>query len=227
MEAEHRCPIAEQFLFPAKGNPPILSRIPGLLLASRPAHVAGLIVAVVVNALQGVLWRGPRAYFGKERCERIPPALADANAAPAIVFEPRRGRVFATSLHGKPALILSADSQLTAAPLAVSRHLAPLTARFGGPVPEVDPGNGGGLAALAPADPSQLALLSFGRKTDDGQLAVDVARFVYGAMRRRNRIGFSHDANLPEGWPIGQGRQAASSHLTARFILRQQAGGGN
>ena len=78
-----------------------LSTISGLLFGGSPSTVAGLIVAIVVDAIQGLpLWARPHVL--KERFKAVLPALADANAPSAPERELRRVRVETAILHRLP-----------------------------------------------------------------------------------------------------------------------------
>lgn len=74
----------------------------------RPTAVVRGVIAVTVDAVEGVRERRPRAHVGEERREVVPPG-ADADTPPAVVAEPRRTRVTATSAHLEPDDVLGSS----------------------------------------------------------------------------------------------------------------------
>lgn len=82
-------------------NPVIIPAVDGLLIIGRPSAITRLIVAAVVDALQGVEWRRFRAHVGKEVVKALP-TFADGNAAPAISWVLRSFGILAALLHGAP-----------------------------------------------------------------------------------------------------------------------------
>lgn len=57
-----------------------------LLGTSGPAAIAGLVVAVIVTSLYGVIWAWSKAHVGKEVLEGLPSLTnADASAAVAVI----------------------------------------------------------------------------------------------------------------------------------------------
>lgn len=101
-----------------------LARICGLLLARSPAHVARLVVAVVVDAIDCVVHRRPRSDVFIEREEVISPFLAHLNAATAVVLVLACARVVAPVNH------LPKDAVLTPQIHAVSAFFRLASARF-------------------------------------------------------------------------------------------------
>lgn len=85
------------------------TRIHSLLVACRPANIARLVVAVVVDSIQRQAHRRTRADVCIERFETLAPALADLNAAAAIVFVFLHFGVVATLEHVPPDGVLGAQ----------------------------------------------------------------------------------------------------------------------
>ena len=81
--------------------------ISALLLWGSPAAVAGLVVAVVVDAIDGMSRRRSLAHVRDEGGERLP-SLTDANAPAAVPLVVRSLRVLASVFHGRPHTILGA-----------------------------------------------------------------------------------------------------------------------
>jgi hypothetical protein len=65
-------------------NPYHLSRIAVLLRLCRPADVAGLVVAIIVDPINRVLWRGTRANITKEGSKVQAPFFAHLDAPSAV-----------------------------------------------------------------------------------------------------------------------------------------------
>ena len=69
--------------------------------SSDPATIQGLIVPVVVDAVDEVSG-GPVAHVGNERAEIAQPSVTHSDAATAVVLELRKSRVVATAKHALP-----------------------------------------------------------------------------------------------------------------------------
>lgn len=95
-----------------------------LLLASYPAHVTGLVVSVVINAVQrqGLVF-GDAHVFDKG-CEAIAPAVADAYSSASVVAERQVLRVVTTLPECAPYPVLArlASSVCALASLASTRR---------------------------------------------------------------------------------------------------------
>jgi hypothetical protein len=88
-------------MFPSRIVMPILS----LLFARGPLAVAGFVVAVVVDALDGVRGAFGRAHIFNEGSERVVPALADRNSSSSVTVKVFEMRVSATVPHRSPRVI--------------------------------------------------------------------------------------------------------------------------
>ncbi len=74
-----------------------------VLLASRgPSAILGRVVAVVINAIDGVRLRRAPAHIGQEVLEGMQPAGANLNPAPAVIREADAFRVIAAGFHREP-----------------------------------------------------------------------------------------------------------------------------
>lgn len=141
-----------------------------LLQAGRPAAVARLIVAVVVDAIERMQERGARAHVGVEGGERVPPAIADGDAAAAVI-RPRGVRATETAaFHGAPRFVFGRALQAVGAPCAVEiREQASATS--GMPAPQRSRGHLHGIAAIAPRQPDRLVVSVMQRSRRDDQPA--------------------------------------------------------
>jgi hypothetical protein len=61
-----------------------ITPVPGLLTAGRPAHIAGFIVTVVVNAIQAVFSAWTRTDVRDERFEQMAPFVTDPNSTSSV-----------------------------------------------------------------------------------------------------------------------------------------------
>jgi hypothetical protein len=69
--------------FSESGNQTVVSLVPPLFNARRPTAIAGFVIAVVVDAVDGVLRRRTPSHVGEE-IVKDKPALANRYAAPSI-----------------------------------------------------------------------------------------------------------------------------------------------
>lgn len=78
-------PLNNGFHLAAKLNKVILSCVAALLFVRRPSHVAGLVVAVIVDAIKRMMRRWPGADVSVKRQKRMLPLFADSYSTTAIV----------------------------------------------------------------------------------------------------------------------------------------------
>lgn len=71
----------------------------------RPPNVPRFVVAVVIDAIKGVLLSGASAYIGQERRVRVLPLLANADASGTVPFPSFGVRVTAPGLNSDPASV--------------------------------------------------------------------------------------------------------------------------
>lgn len=102
MQALSRGPDVQWERFTVVGQKLDASRVRILLLRRGPAHVARLVVAVVIDTVDRVLRRGARPDVGQEAFERVAPGFADVDASTAVVWEARAGRRVAAIFHTGP-----------------------------------------------------------------------------------------------------------------------------
>jgi hypothetical protein len=101
-------------------------RVVVLFNACRPANVARLVVAVVVNAVKCQFGRWSRTNVGKERLETIAPTLADSDATTSVVSERWTVRVLAPLADTTPNVVLRSVAHSVCALL----RLAPTRGRL-------------------------------------------------------------------------------------------------
>ena len=137
------------------GNQADCSLVPVLLFLDRPAHIARLVVPVVVReTVNRVLRRGPRPDVGEKGSERSAPFLADANPSATVVLEIATRRRVASVLHIDPsAMFRRARHGIAVPPIEqFAEVFAPMTAaRARVSTPQVSKLNDGGHATVASA----------------------------------------------------------------------------
>lgn len=79
------CPVGSDHCFAVALNDNITSRVRVLLYVSRPPTVSRLIVAIVVDAVDGMKRAWLRPHVGKKVLKRLKPSLAYANASVEII----------------------------------------------------------------------------------------------------------------------------------------------
>lgn len=95
----------------ANRNADVGAAIVLLLFPCGPSYIAGLVVTIIVNALDGVLGRRSRSDIRKERLERFAPAVADADASPAVILVAAIPWIQTACLHVRPDATFRAVTQ--------------------------------------------------------------------------------------------------------------------
>src|SRR5688500_17876080 len=98
------------------------ARVAVLFQPRRPAHVARLVVAVVIDAIERVLRRRSRSDMGEEGGEARAPFVANANSATAVVLPEGTLLVFAAIDRLVPGAVLRRHG-LAATKQAVPLHV--------------------------------------------------------------------------------------------------------
>jgi hypothetical protein len=80
--------------------------VASLFLRCRPATICGTVRAVVVNAVNRVVWRRAAPHVGDEGFVRMSPAVTDDNTARPVVLESNVLRIAASGFHPFPDFIL-------------------------------------------------------------------------------------------------------------------------
>jgi hypothetical protein len=181
----------------------------GLLFGRGPAAVPGFVVAVIVNAIQGVLRGRLRSHVGQECLKGVEPAIADLNAAVDVAMRAVGVRVAASSFHGLPSAVFRGFEF----PLGVSvpevggGNCSPenAPAASGSSVLDVLGPNRGFVSAVADAVPSR-SLGSHAGKTCHGEAAKLLSGEVLKSPVSRNRTNLSHAHSPKAGWAKVAGR---------------------
>jgi hypothetical protein len=71
-----------------------------------PAHVARLVVAIVVDAVQFMAFRGPAAYIVQKLWKVMSPLIADTNPSAPVIGKRSAARIATTVDDGAPQLVL-------------------------------------------------------------------------------------------------------------------------
>ncbi len=81
-------PVLKNHSSPIVGNDDIASVVATLFLPGGPRAIFGAIISIIVNAVNGVLWRGTSAHVGQKLRKPIgaQPSFTDLYAATPIVF---------------------------------------------------------------------------------------------------------------------------------------------
>lgn len=95
-------PLAERFRLTVDGDRSRCAPIQRLFLDGRPSHIAGLIVAVIVDPVDLMARAWARRHVVAERFKRSRPFVANLDAAPAVVGPLAPSRVAAASDDATP-----------------------------------------------------------------------------------------------------------------------------
>lgn len=98
-------PFDERERLSVKSNPSAGSSIPALRSLCRPSHVFRLIIAVVVDAIYGVLRRRPESYIAN-KCGEIAPFRAALDSPASVVSPHPIAWTVASSAHSYPNSVL-------------------------------------------------------------------------------------------------------------------------
>lgn len=105
-DTEFFSPFNERKCFTFVGNP-VSSTCVSCLFASRgPSNVFGFIPTVSIKSVNGVIWRGTRAYIGEEVFELSPPR-AKPDPPPTVVVVAGGGRYVTASFNSGPYAVFS------------------------------------------------------------------------------------------------------------------------
>lgn len=132
VKVKNSAPFGNTLGFAAPFNQAVDPLIVGLLTPGSPAAVSGLVVPVIINAVD-TMPRRPLPHVFKKRLKTIAPAVTNLNAACSVIPVVFAGSVF-TSLNNAAPYIVHRRS---GAPMRARRFasgsafFAPATARFG------------------------------------------------------------------------------------------------
>lgn len=103
--ADSSCPVLNREAFAVALQPAVRSRVPHLLEARRPAHVAGFVAARIVDPIQGVPAARPWTDVAQERLKRFGPGGTDGDPATAVPAVRIVAGIIAAGFHREPVLI--------------------------------------------------------------------------------------------------------------------------
>ncbi len=99
-------PFFKGFTFSVMRDVSAACRMLVLLLACGPSAVVKFVVAIVINAVNRVLWSWSRPHIIKKRLKRVSPLVAHRDASPAIMTISGVVRVATSKFHALPGTIL-------------------------------------------------------------------------------------------------------------------------
>lgn len=85
-----------------------ISRLPGivcLLSSGSPSHVSGLVIPVIIDAVDGELWMRPSAHVRNEIIEAVPPAITNPDPTASVIVIVQGCGSITAIFHGLPNLI--------------------------------------------------------------------------------------------------------------------------
>jgi hypothetical protein len=189
--ADSLCPLCQGQPLAAELNESARPPVVVLFLLRCPAAVARFVIAVIVDAVKGVLRGRARTHVGQEVFKGRPP-LTDFDTPASVVVEEFTGRFFAPPSDVLPATVLWGPSRPGRVPVPFA--ITAFSARGRSAVPKFIPRGGGEVAAGTAAKPPGAA--PAGRVGENGQLPVHLPRFVFDAGRNDVRNVGSHGVNL-------------------------------
>lgn len=171
-----------------------------ILFAQRgPSTVARLVAALIVNAVERVLWPRTAAHVFEERLVRVAPALAHDDSTTTVASKHRMPRVMTTALRLRPSAILGGFvavaaftvSQLANGPIHLTEVDAVATARLCFTGGELECANRLFVSAVATAPPRG-TLSDVGSDANNSQTAEPLTNHVDASLHSKtiaqNRI---------------------------------------
>ena len=110
-----------------------MALVVSLLFHRRPAHIARFVVAVIVDAVKRVFWRGLPADISEKGFVRLPPAVADRDASATVLPESRVLRVVTALLHTGPRMVFGCLRAMECIAVGYAVDLTTETARVFSP----------------------------------------------------------------------------------------------
>lgn len=98
------CPLCQQLSFAIKSIRLAVSSIFLLFRSSRPLNISWLIIAIIVNAINRVLFGRSKTYIIKEGIKRISPLVTYFYSATSIIFKGSSFQIITTSRHTYPGI---------------------------------------------------------------------------------------------------------------------------
>ncbi len=158
--------------------------------SSRPAAISGLVIAVVVDAINGMISGRSRPHVGEKIFERIRPSLADSNSTTAIETVVLIVGVVAAAFNALPAGVfsstaLSVPSVDSAASAASASFCISPSQRRGI--------NRQFLSAIAFTEPEH-SRVSAMREPQSNEFSESKSRQVFESSWTMDKLRISHDA---------------------------------
>jgi len=150
-------------------------RILYLLRLSSPAAIAGFVIPVVVDAVNGMLGTRARPHIEKNRSKVLPPAFTTLNASTAVIFPTSGFGGSAPTEHTRPCLIFWRNATFLALSMpetriAISTCMLQTTTTFSVTVPQERAIDYYLASAIAFTSPHRMALVIRKRTPKDAQL---------------------------------------------------------
>lgn len=143
--------------------------VSSLLRLRCPTAIRRLVVAVVIDTIQGMLWRRLASHVSQEVLERCAPSLTDRDSAPSVVCPRSSFSIKAATLHVGPRPIFRrlpsvANLSVTQASFSsfaqLTKETATTSCRSASQVPRH---NRSFFSAVAQADPAHVTMVPIGR----------------------------------------------------------------
>jgi hypothetical protein len=128
------------------------SAIVGLFFWRRPTAIAGLVISIVVDAVDSQT-RRRLAHIGEKALE-LTPSFANSDASTAIAGKSNMMRVGATFEHSRPASVAGCLRAVLRMAVFQETGVLQTAAASGASAPEVSAPDAGNLAAIAQAGPT-------------------------------------------------------------------------
>lgn len=227
VKADRQCPLptrpAISVVFDELCRACSLSLVDTLFGLRRPSAIFRAVVAIVVDAVNGMLLRRARSHVSEKRRKGFVPRVAYSNAPAAVAGVGLRASVIAPRAHVYPALILRCCACLFAG-VSVLANLA--SARGVVAAPELNTNHNALIAAFATTPPRGASPLSW-FNSYDCEVSVDLTCFVFDAARQLVIIPLSHDVTLLHRVALWLEPRSGNQPERGSFILPLRDGGGN
>lgn len=208
--AEISCPFRKRLRDTLIGDGVIVALVVRLLNPVSPATVFWCVWPVVVDALNGMIWRRARPHVGVEVLERVEPTVAHEDAASTVAWIGWNVRIGATRLDMRPTAILRRADHAVRGICGACRitHKATTTARVTASEMTTGRNNlGSAVANTAPCSAAgSIAVRVCQHKEPGIPLPPNVFDLSAGKWRCINYVHARHDNIFGKAW---QARSAA------------------
>jgi hypothetical protein len=161
-------PLLHRHGLSIESHPPIVALVSVLLNSRGPSAVARFVMAVIIDAIQRVLWRWPTTHIREKAREVVLPFAAHGYPAPSVSVVARIGFSEAASLHGYPYRVFRCMAKPVCAVLGNYLVLRQAPTAFGAVPSQIGSGNDYGITTRAAAGESPESVCA-GRDSDDGE----------------------------------------------------------